>query len=216
MQKFTLTSENQSNQDAATRAGNILQAGGIIVYPTDTLYGFGANALDVPAIEKIYALKRRLPEKPLSIAVRDMAMAERYAIIGPRETYFLQQIWPGPITVILPRRSSLPEVLTAGRPVGIRCIPHPFLGALFKEIDFPVVTTSANISGEETPRDPKEIAAIFRNEKIRPDLLIDAGMLPPSAASTVIDLSGKEPKILRTGPMSPEKLFSLLQRFQTP
>lgn len=196
---------------AAEKAFAALQKGCIIVYPTDTAYGLGANALDEKAIARIYCIKGRDAKKPLSIAVRDIAMARRVAVVSPIAEKFLERVWPGPVTVILPKRSVLPDVLTDGGPVGIRYSRDAFTEALFARIDFPVTATSANLSGEGAVYNVRDFVKQLRGKTQKPDLVIDAGILPPVVPSTVIDLTGKEPKVLRAGPVSQEGLFKILK-----
>ncbi len=187
----------------------ILREGGVIMYPTDTVYGLGANALDEQAIEKVFLIKERVKQKPISVAVRDVAMARRIAVISPIAEKFLARVWPGAVTVILPKRSVVPDMLTDGGPIGLRCFKNAFLEKLFLYIDFPLTATSANISGELPISNIKALRAQLKNKKYIPDLIIDAGALPPSSASTIIDLTGNEPKIVRVGPTSPQELIRL-------
>ena len=190
--------DQKSLASAAYKAAKILQQGGIVAYPTDTAYGLGCDALDIKALRKIFAIKGRSGEKPLSIAIKNIDMLDRYAVRSPAMRDFLEKIW-----------------LTGGKAtIGLRLPNHPFHEALFQLIDFPVTATSANISGEGPMYDPDEIATQFEKEAFRPDLLIDAGKLQTVPPSTIIDFSGKEPKILRIGPVKPEKLLEIFSGIQ--
>lgn len=200
---------------AAQEASRILANGGVIVYPTDTAYGLGANALDGRAIEKIFLIKERAKQKPISAAVKDVAMARRIAIVSPVAEKFLLRVWPGAVTVILQKRSAVPDVLTDGAPIGLRCPKHDFHKSLFEFIGFPITATSANMSGAGPVFDVSALQAQFKSKKHLPDLVIDAGVLPPTDPSTVIDLTGKEPKIVRVGPVSQQELIRLFKEVQT-
>jgi L-threonylcarbamoyladenylate synthase len=205
--------QNRESLDKAVQAASIvLKNGGIAVYPTDTAYGLGANALNESAICKIFAIKERDRKKPLSITVRDIEMAKRYAIISAAAEEFLKQAWPGAITVVLRKRSLLPDILIDGGTIGIRMPDHEFHESLFKRIDFPITATSANISGNESVWNIADFKRQLRGRTCRPDLVIDAGALPPTHPSTVIDLSGQEPKILRTGPISKKTLLEIFNK----
>lgn len=160
-----------------------LKKGGVIAYPTDTVYGLGANALDEKAVRKVFEIKKRDFRKPISIIVRDLEMAKKVASFGNDTEKILKKILPGPVTVVLYKKKILPDILTGGsKKVGLRIPDCEFTRTLMEKLDFPITTTSANISGEPIEGKP----------------------------STVIDLTGKEPKILRAGPVSKEELLKIL------
>ena len=210
---FNLQDRERAEKIVQTVA-KVLEDGGSIVYPTDTSYGLGVNAFSETAIEKIFLIKERARQKPISVAVRDIAMAKRIAVVSAAAEKFLARVWPGAVTVVLPRRSNLPEALTDGKPVGMRCPKHTFHKMLFGFIDFPVTATSANISGEGSIFGIEDLRAKFKNKKYLPDLVINAGSLAPSQPSTVVDLTGKELKILRVGPVSLEELTRLFNELR--
>lgn len=190
----------------------ILKQGKIIIYPTDTLYGFGVNVFDKIAIDKLFRIKQRPRTKPMPIIVRNMAMARRVAYIDLRTEKILSALWPGPVTVVLPRKDIIPSIVSGGKnTIGIRIPNSEFVKTLFSLIDFPITSTSVNISGKEPLRKADEINEAFENEKYRPDLIIDASVLPEAKASTVIDLTTSKPKILRVGPVKPEELLKILE-----
>jgi L-threonylcarbamoyladenylate synthase len=165
----------------------ILKKGGVVVYPTDTVDGLGANALDEKAVRKVFEIKKRDFKKPISIIVRDLEMAKQVASFGKDTEKILKKILPGPVTVILYKKKILPDILTGGsNKVGIRIPDCKFTQVLMKKIDFPITTTSANISGEPIEGTP----------------------------STVIDLTGPEPKILRVGPISKNELEKIFKNLQ--
>ncbi|MDP3963627.1 MAG: L-threonylcarbamoyladenylate synthase [bacterium] len=200
----------KSLADAAEEAAKVLQRRGIVVYPTDTAYGLGGNAIDNEVIRKIFAIKGRSEAKPLSIAIKNIDMIDRYAALSSVAERFLEKIWPGPVTVVLQKRSTLPDALTGGEvTIGLRMPRHPFCEALFKYIDFPITATSANVSGKGSLYDPQSVADQFKKRGHKPDLLIDAGILQDVPPSTIIDLAGAKPKILRIGPVRPDELLAL-------
>ncbi|MDO8557755.1 MAG: L-threonylcarbamoyladenylate synthase [bacterium] len=210
MKNIHLDLQNPRSVERAVQlASEILGQGGVMVYPTDTVYGLGTNALDERAIEKVFLIKERVKQKPISVAVKDVAMARRIAVVSAVAEKFLARVWPGAVTVILPKRSVAPDILTGGGPIGLRCFKNDFLEMLFSRIDFPLTTTSANISGEPPVSDIRALRAQFKNKKHLPDLIVDAGTLRPSPASTVIDITGNEPKMVRVGPVSPQELIRL-------
>jgi len=166
------------------KAAKIIKKGGVVVYPTDTVYGLGANALDEKAVKKVFEMKKRDFSKPISIIVRDIEMAKQVASFDRDIEEKLKKLLPGPVTVILFKKKILSDILTAGsNKVGIRIPNCKFTQALMQRLDFPITTTSANISGEPIEGKP----------------------------STVIDLTGKEPKILRVGPVTKNELKEIFK-----
>lgn len=203
---------NQEFNETIEKAVAVLKLGGTIVYPTDTLYALGANALEPFAVERIFKIKNRAGGKPLPLAVRNIKWAKELAFIYKREEKILNSIWPGAVTAVLPKRNIVPEIVTAGKgSVAMRVPNHPFVDLLLGRFGYPIVSTSANLSGEEAPRKISEIIGIFEGNYYKPDLVIDAGDLEQSEPSTILDLTSDKPKILRVGPVKPETLRKLLE-----
>lgn len=189
-----------------------VKRGQVIVYPTDTVYGMGTNALRSECVERLFKVKKRPATKPAPVMIKDMAMAKEIAYLNSRKEKIMAAVWPGPITVVVEKRRLLPDNLTAWQwTVGLRIPDYQLTKDLMEQIDFPLTVTSANISGDEPISDSKEIIEIFRTNFPRPDLILDAGQLPPAPPSTVLDLTGAKPKILRIGPVSKEDLLKLLE-----
>jgi len=201
----------------------VFKEGEVVVYPTDTVYGLGANALDKKAVEKVFKIKEREFNKPISVIVRDWGMMKKIANFDLKTEKVLKKILPGPVTVILYKKKILPDILTAGtKKIGIRIPDCQFTKILMEYLDFPITTTSANISGKPASGDIREILEQFKcltpgvkhqatpGVKHQPDLVLDAGILPESKPSTVLDLTGSKPKILRAGPITKKELFKIL------
>ncbi len=178
------------------QAADVIHNGGILIYPTDTLYGFGVDARNDVAIKRLSAIKGR--SGPWSIAVADIEMLERYADVPEMHLSTVEDTLPGPVTLILPARDSdiSPLVLSERQTVGIRIPDHPFPLSLARRLGFLFTSTSVNRTGTPPLNDPQQIAQEFDGEY---DLLIDAGILPPSAGSSIIDLTGEKKKIVREG-----------------
>jgi len=184
-----------------------LKNGKVIVYPTDTVYGLGVNAMDEKGIKKIFEIKGRDFNKPISIIVKDIEMAKKVAEFDEKSEEILNKLLPGPLTLILLKKNILPNILTANTDkIGIRIPDYKFVKILMENLDFPITTTSANISGSPASTDIQEILNQFENQKIKPDLVLDAGILSESKPSTVLDLTGPKPKILRVGPVNKNEL----------
>jgi len=168
--------------DQVEQAAHILKRDGLVVYPTDTIYGLGADAFSDEAILKVYKAKRRPISEPISVAVCDMEMAYGIARIDERASSFIEAFFPGPVTIVVRAKNCLPDILTGGTGmVGIRIPAHPVALRLIQLFDSPITATSANIHGAKDPASPDECHVMH-------DLLIDAGRLP-GTASTVVDIS---------------------------
>ncbi|MBI2003394.1 MAG: threonylcarbamoyl-AMP synthase [Parcubacteria group bacterium] len=190
----------------------VLKLGGTIIYPTDTLYALGANAMEPAAVERIFKIKNRAIGKPLPLAVRNIKWAKELAFIYKKEEKILNSVWPGAVTVVLPKRNIVSEIITAGQySVALRAPNSSFVDKLLGRYGYPLTSTSANLSGEEAPKKISEIIEMFEGNYYRPDLVIDAGDLPKSEPSTILDLTTDRPKILRVGPVKPETLRKLLE-----
>jgi len=181
-------------------AARFLKKGGVIIYPTDTLYGLGVNAKNSKALAFLRRLKQKETKDPLSIIVRNLSQAKKFSFINKTEEKLLKKYLPGPYTFVLKKRKNLPSSLTGGKnTLGIRIPRHPFTEKLSKEISFPCVTTSANLSGEKPLNKSSEIMRVFSKVKNVPILFFDFGNLDKSLPSTVVDLTKKPYKVLRKG-----------------
>jgi len=176
--------------DVLEKAVSVLMHDGIIVYPTETLYGLGADAFSDEAILKVYEAKKRPLAMPVSIAVSDFDMLSAVARVEPDAEPFLNAFLPGPVTVVLPARKIVPAILTGGTGlIGIRMPAHDLALRLIAKFDAPITATSANLHGAKDPVTPAECTIPY-------DFLIDGGRLP-GTPSTVVDLETK--RILRAG-----------------
>lgn len=203
---------NKDYSDVIAEAVKVLSYGGVVVYPTDTIYGIGANALNDIAVRKVYKIKERSFSKPLPIIVRNIMWAQELAYINDGNRLSLQKIWPGKVTAILPRKEIVPDQVSAGtKTIGIRVPDYLFLDQLLAQFGYPLTSTSADISGQEGTVDIYKVIAVFEKASLKPDLVIDAGILPKSSPSTVVDLTADKPKILRVGPSTPAQFMKLLE-----
>lgn len=205
----------ETTWEAIEAARRTLTDGGVVVCPTETIYGLLANALDEKAIAKIFRIKGRSAQKPVSILVRDLAMARRMACIDSKAEAILRQLWPGPVTVILRKKDAIPYSLTGGTEnVAVRISDHPFVRELLKDFAFPVTATSANLSGEKNLLSSEEIRKTFSRRKDAPDLFIDGGDLESGTPSTILDLTDiRNPRLVRMGMVGKGELESFLNKF---
>ena len=180
----------------------------IILYPTDTVYGLGVDATDVHAVRDLIALKGREIGKPISIAVADMLMAAQYAVVTPLARQLADKFLPGPLTLVLDARDTLPTELTAGTgTIGIRIIDHEVPRRLIKELSAPITATSANKAGMPTMLNVSQILDQFRERADLITRVIDVGPLSASLPSTVVDVRGEVPIILREGAIAASALL---------
>jgi tRNA threonylcarbamoyl adenosine modification protein (Sua5/YciO/YrdC/YwlC family) len=174
----------------------ILAAGGVIAYPTDTTYGLGCSILSRKGIERIYRIKQRERKKPFSFICSDLAEVSRYARLSNFAFKTLRRYLPGPYTFVLEASRIVPElVMTKQKTVGIRIPDNSVCLALVASLGQPIVTTSANRSGEDPIGDPLQVHEELGSEL---DLVIDGGLLSPNVSS-VINLVGDYPEVLRQG-----------------
>lgn len=176
-------------------ARQAMKQGSIVVYPTDTVYGIGANIFDEKAILKVYSLKKRSTTKPLSICLSSIRDVELVAHMDERSKEIAEKILPGPYTLIFKKRGEVPSILTAGSDkIGIR-IPNSKICNLLSN-NFPITSTSANLSGQKVPESPEDILNYLGDQV---DVLLDAGVCKHGIHSTVIDMTVYPPKIIRKG-----------------
>jgi len=209
MKIVKLTKENE--MEVVAEAIEILKRGSAIVYPTDTCYGLGVNALDASAIKRIFKIKQRPSSKPVPLAIKNVIWAKELAYIDSKQEKILNAIWPGQVTVVLNKKSIIPDIATANqKTVGLRVPDHKFTDLLLAKFGYPITSTSANISGEEATYNIQKIVEAFNGKIYKPELVIDVGDLKEMPPSTVLDLTSDKPKILRVGPTKPNQLLKLL------
>jgi len=211
--KLNLSDKNQIEKIAETAAG-IFKKGGVVIYPTDTLYGLGANALDEDAILKIYKIKKRDRNKPLPVIAKDLKMAKKIACVDSRVEKILNKIWPGSITVRLRKKDIISYILAGnGETIAVRIPDNEFISTLMNKIDFPITATSANISGEKNLLKTIEIISEFKSAELKPDLFINAGNVKNPKPSTIVDLTTGVPKVLRVGIVGREEMKKFFDKF---
>ena len=194
------------NMDAAAR---ILQNGGLVAVPTETVYGLAGNGLDEAAVTQIYEIKGRPSVKPLSLMVPDEGAMERYCLEVPAQAHALaRRFWPGPLTIVLKAGAEIPSiVLAGGETVGLRCPDHPLTLELLRSCGLPLAAPSANPSGEASPKTAEQVMGYFDG---RIDAVIDGGPCGIGRESTLIDLTRRPYRILREGALPGETIREAL------
>jgi L-threonylcarbamoyladenylate synthase len=197
------------DDDAIHTVAHEIIHGRVIVYPTDTIYGIGADACNPDAVERVFRAKKRDSGKPILALVNSLEMAARLADnISDKARALMEQLWPGPLTLVFKASPYLPRRLTGGTAtIGIRYPEHRFCLEVLRVCNRPITSTSANVSGEEGLVSIREIAETFESDV---DLIVDAGDLRSALPSTVLDVTGPKPKLVRTGIFPLEKLKPFL------
>jgi L-threonylcarbamoyladenylate synthase len=192
--------------DAAVR---LLQGGGVVAIPTDTLYGLAADASNPDAIERVFAIKERPDGMALPVLLADTEQLGLVATeVSAQVMRVAESFWPGPLTLIVKRNDDLPPRLTSGNPtVAVRVPGHPVPRELAWRLGRPITGTSANISGDP---DPHTLDALRAQVGDRVDYLISSGPVPAGTASTIVDLTGGTPRLLREGVIPFENIAALL------
>jgi L-threonylcarbamoyladenylate synthase len=181
--------------DIVERAVQVLRRDGIVVYPTETVYGLGGDAFSENAVRRVYGIKQRPLSQPMSVAVGDPEMLWAIARVDEVAEEFIRRFLPGPVTVVLPPTSCLPEILTGGTGlIGVRMPDCPLTLEIIEELDAPITATSANVAGATPPTTVTEV-------QVACDMIVDGGALP-GIPSTVVDLSAG--RILRPGALAEE------------
>ena len=195
--------------DTALVAADILKNGGLVAIPTETVYGLGANGLDEAAVAKIFEAKGRPQDNPLILHVADAADMEKFCHSIPKAAYALADaFWPGPQTLVLPARDTLPKRTTAGlSTVAVRCPDCDITRSIIRLAGVPVAAPSANISGKPSTTTAQHV---LHDHDGRIDAIVDGGSCRVGVESTIVDLTEERPRLLRPGGITPAQLLEVL------
>ncbi len=191
------------------KAISILKQGGLVILPTDTVYGLTGLASNKKAIQRIYKIKGRRKDLPLPIFCSSISQAKK--IVGEINSpthKLIKAFWPGPLTIVFPCQSAKFSHLAYQDKIGIRISKSSMISKILKELKQPIIGTSANLSGAKEIRDAKQVIKLFKSQV---DLILDGGNLSRSLPSTVIDVSSDKPKILRKGKISAQRIYRVLK-----
>lgn len=208
------TSDAQAADRAAIEAAaRLLEAGELVAFPTETVYGLGANALDAEAVARIFAAKGRPARNPLIVHVAEVNAAQALVTAWPDVAVRLAEaFWPGPLTLVLPRHTQIPDIVTGGGPtVGVRIPAHPVALALLRAARVPIAAPSANRSLQISPTRAEHVAQSLGG---RIPLILDGGATSGGLESTVISLVGDMPRLLRPGLLSPTEIEAVIGPLQ--
>ena len=194
--------------EAVMKASEIIKRGGLVVFPTETVYGLGGDAYNEEAIRKIYLVKGRPFDNPLIVHIDSLDMFSEVVRDPPESLYrYVERLWPGPFTIVY-YRGSIPPVVSAGLDtVAVRMPAHPVSLKLIEYSGVPIAAPSANLSGRPSPTHPSHVIEDLYGKV---DMILDAGETLYGVESTVIDFTSKPPKLLRPGPLTPEEISKVL------
>ncbi|MBR2241108.1 MAG: threonylcarbamoyl-AMP synthase [Clostridia bacterium] len=203
--------QKKIDEDELNKCVQVLQHGGLVIFPTETVYGIGASAYCEEAVKRIYEAKNRPNDKPLSILVSDKNEISKYAIIeNDLEKKIIENFMPGPITIILKKKQGVFDYISSGKDtIGIRIPDNEIILQLLKKSGLPIVAPSANISGKPSGIELNEILKDF-NEKV--DVCIDGGKARLSESSTIVQIVEGRPVILREGTIKLESINEILNK----
>lgn len=207
--KYFKIDQNHMDRDSIEQAAEMIRRGGLVAIPTETVYGLGANALDENAVLRIFQAKGRPRDNPLIVHIAKTEELENYCVDIPKEAYDLAgAFWPGPLTMVLKARPNIPAATTAGLDtVAVRCPENPVARAIIEAAGVPVAAPSANLSGKPSPTRAEHVLNDLNG---RIDAVVDGGPCDVGVESSIVDLTGPEPRLLRPGGLPAEKLEEVL------
>ena len=198
------------SRESYQEASRLLHAGQLVAFPTETVYGLGANALDASAVKSIFAAKGRPADNPLIVHIYDRSQLDSLCVFTDQVLPLMDAFWPGPLTLLFQKDPAVPDVVTAGLPtVAIRMPSHPVAQALLKECGLPVAAPSANASGRPSPTNASHV---LKDMDGKIPLILDGGSCAVGLESTVLDLCHGDPVILRPGGITKEMIEDVLHR----
>ncbi|ABM80623.1 L-threonylcarbamoyladenylate synthase [Hyperthermus butylicus] len=189
-------------------AARIVALGGLVVYPTDTVYGLGANPFSSYAVWRVFRAKERPSNRPIPVLVSSLRAAEKIAELDDRARRLAERFWPGPLTIVVPAKPGLPSLLHAGTGrIGVRVPNHPIALKFIEAVGGAITGTSANLHRKPSPCTVQEA---MKQLGCRVDIYLDGGPTPGGTPSTVVDLTTPKPRLVRRGPIPPEEIEAVL------
>jgi L-threonylcarbamoyladenylate synthase len=198
----------RADRAAVTRAARMLSEGLLVAFPTETVYGLGADAGNVAAVARIFEAKKRPADHPLIVHVGDLAAAQRWAVLSPQAVALAEAFWPGPLTLIVPRAAHVHDIVTGGQSsVGLRVPSHPVAHALLKEFGNGIAAPSANRYGHVSPTTARHVADDLGDGV---DLILDGGASGIGIESTIVALTTEVAMLLRPGAIGADAIAAVL------
>lgn len=190
------------------KAANVVKSGGVIVYPTDTVYGLGADPLNEKAVRRVFKVKERSLNKPLPVLISDLHVGKSFGEFNYRALKLAKKFWPGPLTIVVRKKEHVPSIITGGKEgIGLRVPDYEVTLKLIELCGGAIIGTSANKSGFKASKSAEEALRMLNGEV---DLILDAGPSPGGMPSTIVDVTQDTVKIIRIGPISPREIEKAL------
>lgn len=197
------------DEKAIEKAVTVIKNGGLVIYPTETCYGIGADAANERAIRRLRKIKRRFAKKPILIIVPDISMMKKYGVITKKVMLLIKKFMPGPLTIVVNKKNTVPKILNP-KEIAFRIPSNQIAYKLVNSFRKPITSTSANISGQTSLYKIKDVIETFYGKV---DFILDAGDLKRVKPSTVIDMKDK-PVMIRKGPISEKTILNKLKEFK--
>jgi L-threonylcarbamoyladenylate synthase len=212
MPQVHVISAQRPQPDIIAAAAAVMRGNGVVILPTRGLYGLGANTDSAAAVGRVFEIKNRPPDKPLPVLIGHLRMLSHLvADVPPMATSFMDAFWPGKVTLIMQARKGLPDGLCSSTgKVGVRLVGHPVASALVNALGCPITGTSANLSGSGGSC---QVDAIDKQVMASVEMVLDAGVLDGGPGSTVIDVTGEAPEILRQGAVTAATVMAAFETF---
>jgi L-threonylcarbamoyladenylate synthase len=204
-----------TDHEAIRLAGQAIKMGGLVAFPTETVYGLGCDATNADAVAKVFEAKQRPQFDPLIVHIADREqLAYVVASVSPMAHELIDTFWPGPLTLVLPKQSAIPDLVTAGLPtVAVRMPNHPMAQSFIREAGIPIAAPSANPFGYVSPTTAQHVADGLGSKV---DLILDGGPCPVGVESTIVSLVGSQPELLRPGSITIEELSAVVGPIRRP
>lgn len=213
MVQVLIVNSKKPGKEVIDRAVKVIEAGGLIVYPTDTVYGLGTNALNPQAVFKVFEVKNRPLDQALPTIVSGLEMAEELAYVTEEARKLIQAFWPGALTIILKKKPVVPSVVTGGKfGVGLRAPNHAVPLTITRMSGLPLIATSAN---KHSGANPVKVRDVLNQLGEEVDLILDGGRTEIGVASTIIDMTRTPPLIVRKGPVTREMIEGVIGQIET-
>jgi len=195
--------------DNIRKAAKLVKNGGLVVYPTDTVYGLGCDPFCLRAVKRVFKVKGERKEKPLPILASDIECIEKIAYINEKVRKIAEKHWPGPLTLVVRKKATLPNIVTCGSTsVGVRIPNHTVAIQLINFCNGLLVGTSANKTGEKPPKTAQEATKQLGKQV---EVVLDAGPTPLGQESSIVDLTSEKPQLLREGPIKLVEIMNALR-----
>ena len=199
-------------KDIAHRAASVLQSGGLVAFPTDTVYGVAALTWQTAAVARLYQVKQRPQSRPIPLLLSDQAQVEQVAYLTDRWVPLATQFWPGGLTLVLPKHERVPDIVSLGPTVAVRVPGLDLSREIIRHAGGVLAVTSANLSGQPSPVTAQEVAAQLGGQI---EMIVDGGPCPQGIASTILDCTQTPPRVLRSGAIAETALRAAIGEMAT-